>query len=198
MRVWLHMLVLLAAMTALFGFTALAAISAASYTPFAIRFDKSKYRGPAYGLDASSGHFEVRWGERYRSNFRSPGTAIFLFPAPRRLFPPTPTPNLPSRFSRLGFHWWTTQPDEASSPSFWRIPYRVGAPAWFVMLVSVLSMILAVRQISRSADHLIAPSRVLEGHCKGCGYDLRATPHRCPECGRVAPNPAVADARVCG
>ena len=51
-----------------------------------------------------------------------------------------------------------------------RVPY------WFLALIAAMP----------SATHLYRRrrSRRRAGLCAGCGYDLRATPTRCPECGR--------------
>jgi hypothetical protein len=43
-----------------------------------------------------------------------------------------------------------------------------------------ISIVFAVR-----ARQLVREERRKTGKCAGCGYDLRASPGRCPECGRV-------------
>ena len=53
------------------------------------------------------------------------------------------------------------------------------APAQLAALLPALWLLLWVRRRSR------APA----GCCPQCGYDLRATPERCPECGAVAARP---------
>jgi hypothetical protein len=56
--------------------------------------------------------------------------------------------------------------------------YRLRAiaiPHWFLALLFTILPAIRLRIAVRS--------RQSTGHCPQCGYDLRATPERCPECG---------------
>lgn len=52
-------------------------------------------------------------------------------------------------------------------------------PCWAVTVA------LGIAPISRLLLHLRTHAR-RRGRCRSCGYDLRATPDRCPECGAVS------------
>jgi hypothetical protein len=78
-------------------------------------------------------------------------------------------------WSRIGFG----TEESLSGPRCW---YALWCPTWFIAVLtgsaaSSLGMI-SMRLRRRSA-------RVLAGLCSRCGYDLRATPDRCPECGAI-------------
>ena len=53
-------------------------------------------------------------------------------------------------------------------------------PAWFVLLVPMTYLLAIGWGRARKRRRRAA------GLCPACGYDLRATPGRCPECGAVA------------
>jgi hypothetical protein len=58
------------------------------------------------------------------------------------------------------------------------------APIWVAMVpTAVLPIVWVMRRIRGSNWR----ERVTRGLCGRCGYDLRASPDRCPECGE--PNP---------
>jgi hypothetical protein len=54
-------------------------------------------------------------------------------------------------------------------------------PQWPLVLAAALAPAVGVVRRRRS--------RFIQGTCRACGYDLRATPGRCPECGAVPAAP---------
>ncbi len=54
-------------------------------------------------------------------------------------------------------------------------------PCWFL---AILTAALPTRALFRLARRHRRP-----GFCRTCGYDLRATPNRCPECGAMPNEP---------
>ena len=56
----------------------------------------------------------------------------------------------------------------------------ISVPFWAVIVVTLALPLFALRRRLRDRRW----SR--EGRCRACGYDLRASPDRCPECGAVS------------
>jgi hypothetical protein len=57
--------------------------------------------------------------------------------------------------------------------------YHLYLPLWAICLAT------ALLPVGHMMCWRVLRRRVARGHCRGCGYDLRATPQRCPECGVV-------------
>jgi hypothetical protein len=84
------------------------------------------------------------------------------------------------RFSRtlgpaLGFHV-----GKAMSPDG-VIGTRVRLPHWPML---VILAVFVMRQFIQRRRELLERKRLSRGLCAGCGYDVRASSDRCPECGR--------------
>ena len=81
-----------------------------------------------------------------------------------------------SIWNRLGFVSYSTGFISSFAESSER---GVAVPAWIPVVVLAVMPALWLRSIVRRRRILAA------GRCVRCGYDLRATPERCPECGLV-------------
>lgn len=81
--------------------------------------------------------------------------------------------------NRLGFHEFTTGWESSFASQGSR---GIAFPAWLPAVAFALlpgrRIVSFVRQRRR---------RARDGHCSACGYDLRASPERCPECGLEPP-----------
>jgi hypothetical protein len=73
---------------------------------------------------------------------------------------------------RPGGFWWESGALNFPRPLRYQV---VVVPYWFILAVCILA----------ASPALLRRRRHRVGLCPTCGYDLRATPDRCPECGAV-------------
>jgi hypothetical protein len=106
---------------------------------------------------------------------------------------PSQQPKAPATVAKLGWHNEMGRPkdqrnmitDEAG-PGFgwWRILRSNNTTEMWIRLWPVIPLTAALPCIWfwRFNDRR---RQIKLGHCCNCGYDLRATPDRCPECGTI-------------
>jgi hypothetical protein len=85
------------------------------------------------------------------------------------------------RWTCLGLVLRTGHPSPRYGNDRW-VPFRLTVPHWLALLV-VLAATGYVRSRARTA---VASERRQRGLCPSCGYDVCASPERCPECGTPA------------
>jgi hypothetical protein len=154
----------------------------------------SLHSGPAairntWGIASAAGSFRAEHATRLAEEVLE-GSWVFIARDGKHNYGPPAF-----RLERMTVMRWQRQPGESLTllptpisrlkPVSWS--WRLRCDYW------VLSVLFAILPMIRLLDgrRRRALRRRLAGQCQTCGYDLRATPDRCPECGAVPAQPAL-------
>jgi hypothetical protein len=131
------------------------------------------------------GHGGAQWVEMVRGGFqwvRFASVPADTYSTGWRVAPPTDA--LPSR-PFIGFASLSRTIPLWDGTAVRQVPMSVVTiPAWFVAIFAGILPALAVSAMFQRRFWW------RHGVCQKCGYDLRATPERCPECGALSPQKA--------
>jgi hypothetical protein len=135
-------------------------------------------------LFLGEGNFEVQF--IHSRHIGRTARAHFLFP------PVIPglqwTSREPVRRSEIPFAWKSSSDrvvvgSGAESVTLQSESLKVRCPYWCALLISLMLPATALFR------YLLARRKAKLGYCSECGYDLRGTPDRCPECGTKCDRP---------
>jgi hypothetical protein len=91
----------------------------------------------------------------------------------------SPMPGLTRYVDWGGFAVWS---GETAAGPYTQQTTAVAMPHWALTLLTLIAPLWWAMTL---ATHARTERRKRAGLCRSCGYDLRATPGRCPECGAV-------------
>jgi hypothetical protein len=105
-----------------------------------------------------------------------PGTSFLYWHSAPTPYDPSSDPPTRTYFRLAGF-WLTYDEDIISRPLLIKRKTALSVPYW---AVEALCLLMIARYLGRARTLY---RRKRNGRCLACGYDLRASPDRCPECG---------------